>query len=144
MADEQDCVREQEIETIKRNGEMDDIEMDQMLRAQRMKSIDGVHEDVEALINTHFFDEFWKTKSSEFLKRVIENQKMIEMGLFKKTWKSLNCSTKDHEGDSGDPREPPVCWEEKRTHHKKEGGDSVLVQQDGGTVERKAHHQLLP
>ena len=60
----------------------------------RTKSIAEVLEDVEALIDTHFFNEFWETKSSQFLKKALANQGVIEMRLFKKTWRSLNCSPK--------------------------------------------------
>ena len=87
-------MREEEIERIRQREEMDETEKNQMLRAQRMKSIADVLEDVEALINTHFFDEFSKTKSSTFLKRITENQKMIDLRLLKKTWRTLNCTPK--------------------------------------------------
>ena len=87
-------MREEEIERIIQNEEMDETEKNQVLRAQRMKSIADVLEDVEALINTHFFDEFSKAKSSLFLKRITENQKLIDMRLFKRTWRTLNCSPK--------------------------------------------------
>ena len=63
-----------------------------MLRAKRLKSIEEVLEDVEVIIDTHFFNEFYKTKSSQFLKRVLENQGSIEVRLLKKTWRSLNYS----------------------------------------------------
>ena len=76
-------MREEEIERIRQNGEIDETEKNQVLRTQRMKSIADVLEDVEALINTHFFDEFFKAKSSLFLKRITENQKLIDMRLFK-------------------------------------------------------------
>ena len=46
------------------------------------------------LIDIHFFNEFHDTKSSIFLKRVIENQGWIEIRLFKRTWMSLNCTPK--------------------------------------------------
>ena len=59
-----------------------------------MKSIVDVLEEVEVLIDTHFFNEFYDTKSSIFLKRIIENQGWIEMTLFKRTWRTLNCSPK--------------------------------------------------
>ena len=59
-----------------------------------MKSIADVLEEVEVLIDTHFFNEFYGTKSSIFLKRVLENQGSIEMRLLKRTWKSFNCSPK--------------------------------------------------
>ena len=49
-------------------------------------------EEVEVLIDTHFFNEFTETKSSQFLKKVLANQSVIEVRLFRKTWRSLNCS----------------------------------------------------
>ena len=73
---------------------MDDREKDQMLRAKRIKSIEEVLEDVGALLDTHYFNEFCKTKSSLCLKRVIDNQSVIDVGLFKRTWRSLNCTPK--------------------------------------------------
>ena len=60
----------------------------------KMKSIAEVLEEVRVLIDTHFFDEFSRTKSSICLKRVIENQSVIDVRLFKKTWRSLNCTPK--------------------------------------------------
>ena len=65
-----------------------------MLRAKRLKSISDVLEEVELLIDTHFFNEFYDMKSSFFLKRIIENQGWIAMTLFKRTWKTLNCTPK--------------------------------------------------
>ena len=59
-----------------------------------MKSVDEVLEEVEVLVDTHFFDEFCGTKSSSFLKRVIEKRGSIEIKLFRKTWRTLNCSPK--------------------------------------------------
>ena len=60
-----------------------------MLRAQKMKSIDEVLEEVGILIDTHFFNEFAETKSSKFLKSVMASQSVIEMTLLKKTWRTL-------------------------------------------------------
>ena len=51
-------------------------------------------EEVEVLIDTHFFNEFTETKSSQFLKKVLANQSVIEVRLFRKTWMTLNCSPK--------------------------------------------------
>ena len=59
-----------------------------------MKSVAEVFEEVEELIDTHFFNEFYETKSSSFLKRVVENQGWIEMRLLKRTWRTLNCTPK--------------------------------------------------
>ena len=87
-------IREKEMDMIRQNGELDDHEKSLMLRAKRMTSIEDVLVEVEVLIDTHFFNEFYETKSSSFLKRIIANQSVIEMGLFKRTWKSLNCTPK--------------------------------------------------
>ena len=59
-----------------------------------MKGIAEVLEEVEDLVDTHFFDEFWETKSSMFLKRVIANQSAIDVKLLKRTWRTLNCTPK--------------------------------------------------
>ena len=98
---------------------------------------------LEALINTLFFDEFSKAKSLMFLKRITENQKLIDMRLFKKTWRTLDCSPKNDEDYPGDSREPPLRWEEEGADNKEEGGDEVLVQQVGDDSEREAHCELL-
>ena len=64
------------------------------MKVKRFQSIEEVLEEVEVLIDTHFFNEFYESKSSLFLKRALENQGSIEMRIFKKTWRSLNCSPK--------------------------------------------------
>ena len=61
-------IREEEMEQVIRNREMDDCGKDQILQAKRMKSIADILEDVCVLIDTHFFNEFCETKSSAFLK----------------------------------------------------------------------------
>ena len=58
-----------------------------------MKSIVGVLEEFEVLIDTHF-DGFSKTKSSLFLKGVTKNQNVIETSLLKKTQRTLNPTPK--------------------------------------------------
>ena len=68
--------------------------MNRVLRAKRMKSIEEVMEEVEDLIDAYHFNQFSRTKTSSFLKKVIENQRTIEVGLFKKTWRTLNCTPK--------------------------------------------------
>ena len=65
-----------------------------MLRAKRKGSITDVHEEVGLLIDTRFFNEFSETKSSSFLKNVIANKNTIDLNLFKRTWRSLNCTPK--------------------------------------------------
>ena len=58
-----------------------------------MKSIEEVLEEVEVLVDTHS-NEFRMTKSSLFMKKVLENQKWIDVKTLKKTWKTLNCTQK--------------------------------------------------
>ena len=87
-------MREEEIEKIRGDREIEEREKSLLLRAKRLKSIEEVLEEVEVLIDTRFFNEFYGTKSSMFLKRVLENQGLIEMRLLKRTWKSLNCTPK--------------------------------------------------
>ena len=87
-------MRDEEIERIRLDKEIQESEKNQMLRAKRMKSIEDVLEEVEALIDTHFFNDFSETKSSTFLKKVISNQSVIDTRLFKRTWRTLNCSPK--------------------------------------------------
>ena len=86
-------MREEEIEKIRGDKEVKERDKSRLLGAKRMKSIADVLEDVEALIDTHF-NEFYDKKSSIFLKSVIENRGWIEMRLFKKTWRTLNCTPK--------------------------------------------------
>ena len=59
-----------------------------------MKSIADVLELVEVLVDTHFFNEFPKTKSLTFLKKVVENRNGIEISIIGKTWRTLNCTPK--------------------------------------------------
>ena len=87
-------IREDEIEKIRVDRETEEREKSVLLGAKRLKSIEEMMEEVEVLIDTHFFNEFYRTKSSVFLKRVLENQDSIEMRLFKRTWRSLNCTRK--------------------------------------------------
>ena len=61
---------------------------------KRFLSIKGVLEEVEVLIDTHFFNEITETKSSQFQKKVLANQGVIEVRVFRKTSRSLNCSPK--------------------------------------------------
>ena len=84
-----------------------------------MKSIEEVLEQVGVLIDTHLFNEFAKTKSSMFLKKVISNQKSIEMNLFKKHGDHEPLPI-NHESDKGDPGEPPACGEKEGDDHKEE------------------------
>ena len=61
-----------------------------MLNAMKMKSITEVLEEVEVLIDTHFFNEFSETKTSSFLK-IIASQSVIDVRLFK-SWRTFNCT----------------------------------------------------
>ena len=88
------AVRDEEIDGIRQNEEMDDREKNQMLQAKKTKSIAHVLDEVEAVIDVHSFDEFSKTKSSTFLNKVVENQNVIETNIFKKTWRTINCTPK--------------------------------------------------
>ena len=63
------AIREDEIEAMRKNGDMSELEKNHVLQAKRMKSIEDVLEEVEVLIDTHFFNKFSETKSSLFLKR---------------------------------------------------------------------------
>ena len=87
-------MRDDEIEKIEHDEEIEGSEKTVIIKAKRMKSISDVLEEVEVLIGTHFFDEFSETKSSVFLKKVIANQSVIEKSLLKKTWRTLNCTPK--------------------------------------------------
>ena len=87
-------MRDEEMVAIRRNDEMDEREKNQTIQAKRAKSMEEVLEDVVVLIETHFFNEFFVTKSSMFLKKVIANRSPIDIKLFKKTWRTLNCSPK--------------------------------------------------
>ena len=64
------------------------------VNAMKMKSITDVLEEVEVLIATHFFNEFSETKSSSFLKKIIASQSVIDVRLFKRSWRTLNCTPK--------------------------------------------------
>ena len=70
-------MKDEEMESIRRNDEMDGDEKNQMLRAKKMKSIAEVLEEVEVVIDMHFFVEFSQTKSSTFLKKVMDNQRLL-------------------------------------------------------------------
>ena len=55
------ATRDEEIDSIRRNEEMEERDKNQMLRAKKMKSIAEVLEDVEVVIDMHFFVEFSQT-----------------------------------------------------------------------------------
>ena len=50
------AVREEEIEKIRHNNEIETHEKNQILKSLKMKSIAEVLEEVRVLIDTHFFD----------------------------------------------------------------------------------------
>ena len=74
----------EEIEKIRCDREIEEREKSQLLGAKNMESIADVLEEVDVLIDTHFFNEFHDTKGSIFLKRVIKNQGSIDVRLFKR------------------------------------------------------------
>ena len=106
-------MRDEETETEKRDEELNERERSQILRAKRTKSIGDVLEDVEVLIDAHFFMEFSGTKSTAFLKKVIAHQNSIDARLLKKTWRSLNCTPKTMKVIR-ETRENLLCVEKRR------------------------------
>ena len=72
------------------------------------------------LIDTHFFNQFSRTKSSLFPKKAVENRNMIDIRLFEENVEDSELHAKNREGDNGDPREPPLGGKEERerAHHK--------------------------
>ena len=106
----------------KREGEFGKIRLDngfqegensQIPRAIRAKSMTEVIEEVEVIIDTHFLDVFYQTKSCPFLKTVISCQGSIDTRLFKKTWRTLNCSPKTFKV-IGEIQENLLCVGKKR------------------------------
>ena len=87
-------LRDEEMDRIRADTKMEEREKSETLKAWRTKSIAEVLEEVEVLVDTRFFNEFSKTKSSVFLKKVIAHQSAIDLRLFRKTWRTLNCSPK--------------------------------------------------
>ena len=81
------------MDAIRQNGEMEE-RVNILLRSNKSRSIEEVLEEVEVLIGVHFFNEFSRTKSSAFLKRIITGQNTIEINIPKKTWRTLNCTPK--------------------------------------------------
>ena len=77
--------RDDDIEALRQNGQVEELEMEKMLRTKRSKSIAEVLEEVEVLIDTHFYNEFFQTKSSVFLKNMISHRGSIEINLLKKS-----------------------------------------------------------
>ena len=54
-------LRDAEIDRIRHDDGIEENERSQVMRAKRAKSIADVLEEVEVLIDTHFFNEFWET-----------------------------------------------------------------------------------
>ena len=137
-------IREVELEKVRHDDGMEGRDKTVKLKAMKMKSVAEVLEEVQVLIDTHFFDEFSMTKSSMCLKRVIENQSAIDVRLFKKTWRTLHCTPKTMKVIR-EIQESLLCvGRRKEFITKKESRDDVLVQQNRGTAECKAHRELLP
>ena len=107
-----------------------------------MKSTEHVLEEVEVLIDTHFFDQFSKTKSSLFLKKVVSNQGVIDTRLFKKTGRTLKCTPKTLKVIREIQGEHPLCVEEE-ANDDKESRDEVLVQQVLSPIQCQTYHRLL-
>ena len=82
------------MERIMNDDQRDERENDLLLRSKRAKRIADVLEEVDVLIDAHFFNEFRETKSSLFLKKVIKNRNAIDTSLFKRTRRTPNCSPK--------------------------------------------------
>ena len=87
-------LRDEEMDRIRADTKTEEREKSETLKAWRTKSIAEVLEEVEVLVDTRFFNEFSETKSSVFLKKVIAHQSAIDLHLFRKTWRTLNCSPK--------------------------------------------------
>ena len=60
-----------EMDRVRRDARIEEMATNEML-IRKMKSIEEVKEDVEVVIDTHFFNVFSKTKSSLFLKSRLE------------------------------------------------------------------------
>ena len=121
-------LKEEEMEMIRRNVEMDEREKSQLLRAKRTKSIGDVLEEVAVVIDVHFYNGFSETKSSQFLQKVMDNQGVIDTSILKKTWRTLNCSPKTIKM-IGEIQKLPSVGKTERAHHKEKGKDKVLVRQ---------------
>ena len=85
--------RDEEKEKMEKSSEMEEHKKKEVLRMQRMKRIEEVLDEVEVLVGIHFFAAF-EQSSSLFLKRLVSNQKSINMNLLMKAWRTLNCTLK--------------------------------------------------
>ena len=86
-------LRDEEVDAIGQNGGIEEGEKRQLIGAKRAMCVDGVLGEVGVLVDTSF-NEFSETKSSLFLKRVLASRSFIDTRLFRKTWRTLNCSPK--------------------------------------------------
>ena len=84
-------------------------------------------EEVEVLIDTHFFNEFNGTKSSLFLRKVISCQNTMDVNTFRKTWRTMNCSPKTMKIDR-EIQENRLCvGKRKEMITKEKDRDQVIV-----------------
>ena len=86
------ATRDEQMDQIRQNDGLDEREKDQILQAKKMNGIADVLEEVEVLIGMHLFNEFSETKSA--FPKIVANHGAIEMVLFKRTWRTSNCSAK--------------------------------------------------
>ena len=93
-------------------------------------------------IDTLFYNEFSETQPSPFLKKIVTCQGPIDLRLYKKSWRSLNCSPKTMK-EIRDPGKPPLCWEDEGDDHEEVVSDDMFVQPNRGRVEREAHYEQL-
>ena len=82
----------------------------------KMKNTADVLEDAEVLVDTHF-NKFSESKSSSFLKRIVANQSVVDIRLFKNGWKTMNCTPKTMKVIM-ETRKSHVRQKKKRVHHK--------------------------
>ena len=124
-------MRESEFERMKQNGDIEEQVKDQMLRAKRLKSIHEVLEEVDVLIDMHFYNKFRETKSSMFLKKIIETQNWIEMNLLKKAWRTLNYSPKTTKAIREIQENLPLSGNEKNSSQRRRSQSAGAASQDG-------------
>ena len=105
-----------------------------------VKNIDEVLE-VVVVIDANF-NEFSEKRPSTFLKKVIINQNAIDMNLFEKTRRSLNCITKTMKA-IWEIEENLLCVGKRREIIPKKQTDDGLLHQDRTGSEWEARHQLL-
>ena len=122
-------LRDDKMEHVQKNCDMEEREKSQVLRAKRTRSTGDVLEEAEVLIDQHSFYAFSETKSSLFLKRIITNQSMIETNIIK-TWEASKCTPKTKKVIR-EIREILLCREGKGTRHLEKCGDKILVKQNG-------------